>query len=246
LASVTPGKRVGDAPDAIAPSVSVACGPTVTPEVTPAPRARLLRGGADLSDLRRPGTSIDPGARGSIRSANREEDGMSDERKEYRNGDLVVVWQPARCSHSARCIRGLPGVFDNRRRPWIDLAGASPAEIVAQVGRCPSGALSLGGAATAAAVDESEARGGEAPPPGTASPPPAPPSAAPSAAGPSEGATEVKVAAAGPLLLTGPLRITLPDGATVERAGRTALCRCGASANKPFCDGSHGRVGFSG
>jgi len=51
----------------------------------------------------------------------------------------------------------------------------------------------------------------------------------------------------------GPLRIegedivlTDQDGRTYGLAGRTviSLCRCGQSANKPFCDGSHNRVGF--
>jgi CDGSH-type Zn-finger protein len=52
------------------------------------------------------------------------------------------------------------------------------------------------------------------------------------------------VAARGPLYLRG--RITLPGGthASVVEYTRVALCRCGTSANKPFCDGSHVRIGF--
>nr|WP_246351486.1 CDGSH iron-sulfur domain-containing protein [Deinobacterium chartae] len=46
----------------------------------------------------------------------------------------------------------------------------------------------------------------------------------------------------GPLLVRGDLRICGPDGERSET--RVALCRCGASANKPFCDGSHGRIGW--
>jgi len=41
------------------------------------------------------------------------------------------------------CVRGLPLVFDPRRRPWIELASATSEQIVAQVARCPSGALSI-------------------------------------------------------------------------------------------------------
>jgi len=37
----------------------------------------------------------------------------------------------------------LPHVFDPQRRPWIDLAPATSEQIVAQVAKCPSGALSI-------------------------------------------------------------------------------------------------------
>ncbi len=62
--------------------------------------------------------------------------------KLYRNGDVVVTWKPALCRHSGICARGLPRVFDPTRRPWIDLAASDTATIIAQVERCPSGALS--------------------------------------------------------------------------------------------------------
>jgi CDGSH-type Zn-finger protein len=53
----------------------------------------------------------------------------------------------------------------------------------------------------------------------------------------------------------GPLRIEDPngmvemvdsDGNKYDLTGKTAfsLCRCGASANRPFCDGTHGKIGF--
>ena len=49
----------------------------------------------------------------------------------------------------------------------------------------------------------------------------------------------------GPLILRGRFVITAPDGQPVPAGRRTvALCRCGQSANKPFCDGSHARTGF--
>ena len=44
----------------------------------------------------------------------------------------------------------------------------------------------------------------------------------------------------GPYLVTGDVTITDHDGASYEIKGTTAaLCRCGHSSNKPFCDGSH-------
>jgi CDGSH-type Zn-finger protein len=51
----------------------------------------------------------------------------------------------------------------------------------------------------------------------------------------------------GPLRIEGDFEILDPTGASFGLAGRTviSLCRCGQSANKPFCDGSHNRTGFS-
>ena len=49
----------------------------------------------------------------------------------------------------------------------------------------------------------------------------------------------------GPLLVRGPIRVVKPDG-TEENVTRAAFCRCGNSENKPFCDGSHRRCGFTG
>jgi CDGSH-type Zn-finger protein len=49
----------------------------------------------------------------------------------------------------------------------------------------------------------------------------------------------------GPLLVRGDVDIIGPDGTVLPRRRRTiALCRCGMSALKPFCDGSHKAAGF--
>jgi CDGSH-type Zn-finger protein len=51
----------------------------------------------------------------------------------------------------------------------------------------------------------------------------------------------------GPIRIEGEFEIVDPNGSVFGLAGRTAigLCRCGASANKPFCDGAHNRIGFA-
>jgi uncharacterized Fe-S cluster protein YjdI len=49
----------------------------------------------------------------------------------------------------------------------------------------------------------------------------------------------------GPLFVRGHVRIVGADGEIVREDTRVALCRCGGSANKPFCDGSHRRNGFT-
>ncbi len=59
------------------------------------------------------------------------------------------------------------------------------------------------------------------------------------------GELTVRPAANGPLLVTGEVTVVADDGAATWRGAKAALCRCGQSASKPFCDGSHARVGFT-
>lgn len=63
--------------------------------------------------------------------------------KEYQKEDAIIVWDTEKCTHSAICAKGLPQVFKPRERPWIQVENASKEEIVNQVFRCPSGALSI-------------------------------------------------------------------------------------------------------
>ena len=58
--------------------------------------------------------------------------------------------------------------------------------------------------------------------------------------------TTIRVSNNGPLRIEGDFTIHDQDGRDYGLGGRTALglCRCGHSANKPFCDGSHNRAGF--
>uniref|UniRef100_UPI00404871DD (4Fe-4S)-binding protein n=1 Tax=Roseivirga sp. TaxID=1964215 RepID=UPI00404871DD len=65
--------------------------------------------------------------------------------KEYSNNEITVLWKPQQCIHSGICLRGLPQVFDLKRKPWVDIKGASSEEIVKLVKDCPSKALSIKG-----------------------------------------------------------------------------------------------------
>lgn len=58
--------------------------------------------------------------------------------------------------------------------------------------------------------------------------------------------TELTILKDGPIRIQGDFVIKDPSGKAFDLAGRTAvsLCRCGNSQDKPFCDGSHRRVGF--
>lgn len=61
----------------------------------------------------------------------------------YSNDDITVLWKPDICKHSGRCVTQLPGVFNLQKHPWINMQGASSEEIIAQVNKCPTGALSI-------------------------------------------------------------------------------------------------------
>jgi hypothetical protein len=58
--------------------------------------------------------------------------------------------------------------------------------------------------------------------------------------------TEIKIIENGPALIKGKLRMSKASGEIIETPGQIALCRCGASQNKPFCDGTHHNTKFKG
>jgi len=55
---------------------------------------------------------------------------------------------------------------------------------------------------------------------------------------------QIKVNNNGPYVVTGAIRVVDADGNEWTKNETFALCRCGHSANKPFCDGAHNREGF--
>ena len=65
------------------------------------------------------------------------------------------------------------------------------------------------------------------------------------AAAPASGALRIVPQPDGPLRLSGPVTVTSADGRVRLSGERVALCRCGQSRNKPFCDGSHTAAGFT-
>lgn len=58
--------------------------------------------------------------------------------------------------------------------------------------------------------------------------------------------TKIEVLENGPLLVYGTLKVKHKDGSTETKNKTTAFCRCGASNNKPFCDGAHVKESFKG
>lgn len=141
---------------------------------------------------------------------------MSDIKKEYTNGEITVVWKPKVCIHSENCIQ-LSEVFNQHNRPWISPEGASSERIANQIDKCPSGALSY------YYNNEQKPSDNE---------------------GITASITQVDISPNGPIILKGDVTIKHKDGTAEKRTKMTAFCRCGASGNKPFCDGSHKKVGF--
>lgn len=71
---------------------------------------------------------------------------MKDITKHYSNGEVTIVWKPSICFHSTICWKaatGLPEVFHPQHLPWITPEFADTETIIAQVKKCPSGALSF-------------------------------------------------------------------------------------------------------
>ena len=134
--------------------------------------------------------------------------------KEYGTDEIVVEWEPRLCFHSQNCIRALPQVFDDGRRPWVQVDAATADDVEAAVARCPSGALR---------TRRIGARPAERPL-----------------------KLELRASEDGPLLVSGGVRIVDADGNLLYEGERAALCRCGGSSNKPFCDGTHKKNGFRG
>jgi uncharacterized Fe-S cluster protein YjdI len=56
--------------------------------------------------------------------------------------------------------------------------------------------------------------------------------------------TKIEVIDGGPLIVHGTVVIKDSEGGVVRKDKKTALCRCGASSNKPYCDGTHRKIDF--
>ena len=136
--------------------------------------------------------------------------------KRYTNDEITVVWKPETCIHSTLCWKGLIQVFNPKERPWVKINGAPSEKIVDQIEKCPSGALSFFYNAESEKSPNIEVE------------------------------TIAEVMENGPLLVYGNLKIKDATGSETKKNKVTAFCRCGASENKPYCDGSHKKIDFRG
>ena len=136
-------------------------------------------------------------------------------KKEYTNGEVTVVWKPKLCIHAEICVKTLPNVYKPKDKPWIQVENATTDELIDQVSKCPSGALTY--YKNDGSTMETESM-----------------------------ETKVDVLENGPLLVHGTLEVTNKEGSKEKKDKTTAFCRCGASNNKPYCDGMHAKVDFIG
>src|ERR687883_1790991 len=142
---------------------------------------------------------------------------IKDNRKDYVGKKITVHDNRRICSHAAECVNNLPSVFKLNARPWIDPDGATLEEIINTIRKCPSGALSY-------SIDGIEYRDQN------------------------ERMPMITVSKGGPYLVTGSINLMGDNIQWAEGASKEhyVLCRCGASNNKPFCDGMHRVINFKG
>jgi uncharacterized Fe-S cluster protein YjdI len=147
--------------------------------------------------------------------------------KKYSNGEVTVVWQPSLCIHSRICFEkatGLPEVFNPKLKPWIDIYAADTDQIIAQVKKCPTEALTCFLNDLENSADEPDEFPED--------------QAAPE--------TVVQVMKNGPLLVYGNITVKDSDGNEIQKKNVTSFCRCGISKTNPYCDGSHIGTNFKG
>ncbi len=137
-------------------------------------------------------------------------------RKKYASKDIAVTYDPRLCIHAARCVHGAPETFDQNARPWIQPEKSAADTLARVIAECPTGALRY---------ERQDGRPAEETP----------------------ASVTITFEKNGPIYVRGPMPMLDGEGNRYEDAGtRYALCRCGGSGNKPFCDGTHDSMGFEG
>jgi uncharacterized Fe-S cluster protein YjdI len=143
--------------------------------------------------------------------------------KKYTNGEITVFWQPQKCIHATTCYRELIEVFNPRKRPWVNMDGAPTDDIIRVVKLCPTQALSYRYNkdidAEKQADKDSVSQGIDA---------------------------EARVMEDGPLVIKGSFVLFDTDGKEMRHFKMSSLCRCGASNDLPYCDGTHRKIGYTG
>jgi len=149
---------------------------------------------------------------------------MDNNDREYTNGEITVYWKPKKCIHATTCYTQLNEVFNPRKRPWVDMSGSTTEKIIEIVNKCPTDALTFkrNNELDKEPVSKKEWVADPARP------------------------VEIQIMKDGPLVITGRIKLSDKDGKEYKTYSITSICRCGASGNMPFCDGTHRKIGFQG
>jgi CDGSH-type Zn-finger protein len=141
---------------------------------------------------------------------------IKDKRKNYVGKRITIHDNRKICSHAAECVNNLSSVFKINARPWINPdAAETKEEIIDTIRKCPSGALSY-------SVDGIEYQDQN------------------------DRMPMITVSKDGPYHVTGGINLIGDNIQWAEGSSKEhyVLCRCGASNNKPFCDGMHRLINF--
>ena len=171
---------------------------------------------------------------------------MSDPRnRQYTNGEITVFWVPSKCIHATTCFRELIEVYNPGRRPWVNMQGASTRRIIEVTNKCPTQAIywkynkDLTDEEQAAQrrhireevnPDTLDQTKEEEPASGRAT---------------RVKPANVRIMKDGPIVIEGDFTILDTDDEELKATRMTSICRCGASRNMPYCDGTHRKIGFS-
>jgi CDGSH-type Zn-finger protein len=186
-------------------------------EIRPAPQLALCRCGQSALKPLCDGSHARTGF-----SDAKDPERVPDQRDSYPGQQVTIFDNRGTCQHSGLCTDRLATAFRTDAEPFVAPSGGRLDEIIRAVRDCPSGALSY-------AFDEAEARA-QVDWDGTRTP-------------------SIEVTNDGPYRITGQITLTdatgepEPQGAGASRE-HYALCRCGQSRNKPFCDRRHVRARF--
>ena len=142
--------------------------------------------------------------------------------RKYTNGEITVFWQPKKCIHATTCYRELTDVFNPRKRPWVNMDGAPTGEIIRVVKLCPTQALFFKFNKDLDIEKQADSSNDL-----------------------NEVPAEARIMEDGPLVLKGNFKIYGTDGKELRHLKMSSLCRCGASNNIPYCDGTHRKIGYT-
>ena len=157
--------------------------------------------------------------------------------RQYTNGEITVFWKPSKCIHATTCFRELLDVFNPRKRPWINMDGASTEKIIEVTDKCPTQAIywKYNKDLTEEEKAANYTRQGE------------------DEVNPEtlhedkkkESEASLQIMPNGPVLIEGDFKVIGPDGKILKTMVMTSFCRCGNSKSQPFCDGTHRIAGFN-